>query len=243
VIRIGAVAVVVGLGVRLVRSRHRRSLHPDGRTFIGELEVWGADPPIGSALVDRGATHPVTVRVSKGIGTRAGRPDVLGLAIRVHGPQETDLLLSTAGTGRFSRHLPVPRRTFDTRFGSILAYRTGHGDKVYLGAGPDADGPPLGRTLDTVVMVARQGRARLVLHTERDGSRRPFGRLRFGPVLPASIDACLAFDPIRNAGPDLHPTGLVHAVRALAYRLSQRWRGVQPVAADASAVARTALRR
>jgi hypothetical protein len=237
---VAATAALVMLGVRLARSRHRRSLHPDGRSFLGELDVWGSDVPTGSRLIDHGASHPVTLRLSKGVGTRAGRADVLGLAIRVHGPRGVDLLLSTAGTGRLSRHLPMPRRTFDTWFGSILAYRTGGGRKVYLGARPDSDGPPLGRTLDEVVAVACQGRARLMLYADRDGSGGPFGCVSFGPVLPSEVDAEIAFDPIRNAGPDLHPTGAIHAVRAAAYRWSQRWRGVAP---DAAAVARTTLHR
>jgi hypothetical protein len=64
-----------------------------------------------------------------------------------------------------------------------------------------------------------------------------------GTPLPARIDAALAFDPVRNTTPDLHPTGLLHASRALAYPLSQRWRGADPVGPDPAAVTRTAAHR
>jgi hypothetical protein len=74
-----AASGVAALGVRLARSRHRRSLHPDGRSFTGELEVWGLDPPVGSDLIDRPARHPVTIRLSKGVGTRSGRCDIRGV--------------------------------------------------------------------------------------------------------------------------------------------------------------------
>ena len=214
-------AAAAALTVRVARSRHRRSLHPAGRSFTGELEIWGAAEPIGSGLLDQPGRYPVTVRVSKGVGTRGDRPDVLGLAIRIHG-SGTDLLLSTSGAGRLTRHVPVPRREFSTRYGSITSYRTGANRKVYLAAGPDPDAPELGRTLDEVAAMAATGRARLLLQAGDE----PVGVVSFGAPLSPGTDAGLAFDPIRNATSDLHPSGAIHGSRALAYRLSQRWRGL-----------------
>jgi hypothetical protein len=237
----GAIAVAV----RVAHARHRRILHPDGRSFVGTLEVWGpATGRTGSELVDRVGRHPVTVRISKGGGTPVALPDVLGLAVRVHGPgpgQRRDLLLSTAGTSGPLRHLPMPRRTFDTMYGSILAYRTGGSParKLYLSAVPDPTGPRLGRTLDAVVRTATGPGACLLLRADGE----PFGRLSFGAALSAAADAELAFDPVHNTSPDLHPTGLIHATRALAYRAGQRWRGLRPAPADAAAVVRTAAHR
>lgn len=233
-----AALVATALGVRVARSRHRRSLHPDGRSFTGELDVRGAGEPTGSGLIDRPARHPVTVRISRGVGTRAGRPDILGLAVRVHGAG-VDLLYSTAGRGRFTRHLPVPRRSFDTWYGTITAYRTGGGRKLYLSAEPDPDGHPLGRSLESVVTAADRDGARLLLMADD----RTFATVRFGEVLPAWTDAALAFDPVHNSTEDLHPTGTVHGLRGLTYRLSQRWRGATPVPADPDAEIRTAAHR
>ncbi|MBM2622432.1 hypothetical protein JIG36_43710 [Actinoplanes sp. LDG1-06] len=226
---VAGAALATALGVRIVRSRHRRFLHPDGRSFPGELEVWGLRT--GADLIDRPGRHRVTVRISKGGGTRPGRADVLGLAVRVHGDErDLDLLLSTCGQGRISRHLPVPRRTFDTLYGSILAYRTGTRRKIYLAARPDE---PLGADLATIA------EGRILLFADD----RPFGRVGFGRALPARTDAELAFDPIRNTAPDLHPTGAIHGTRALAYRLSQRWRGARPADPAPGAVERTAAQR
>ena len=236
-----AAAAVTALAIRVVRSRHRRFLHPDGRSFTGELTVTGL-PGTGSALLENPARHPVTLRISKGVGTRPGLPDLLGLAVRVHGPvtgHKCDLLYSTAGPGRVSRHVPAPRLGFDTVYGSILAYRTGTGRKLYLSARPDEDARPLGRTLESVVTAAERDGARLILLADGE----PFGHIRFGAAQPAEVDAALAFNPVANTGPDLHPTGLVHASRAVAYRLSQRWRGAVPAAADPDATARTAAHR
>lgn len=221
-----ATLVATAVAVRVVRSRHRRFLHPDGRSFTGELEVYGAS--IGSALLDHPGTWPATVRISRGIGRGPGRGDLLGLAVRVDG---TDLLFSTAGRGRFTRHVPTPRRSFDTFYGSILAYRTGTGRKVYLAAEPDPDSRPLGDSLESVVQAARYDGAALRLTADD----RPIAVVRFGIALPAAADAALAFDPVRNTTADLHPTGFVHSSRAAAYRLSQRWRGERPAAADRAA--------
>jgi hypothetical protein len=235
---------VAALGVRLARSRHRRSLHPDGRSFTGELEVRGLDAPVGSELIDRPGRHQVTIRLSKGVGTRSGRRDIRGVAIRVHGSgRGPDLLLSTTGTGHVTRHIPTPRTSFDARYGSITSYRTGAGRKVYLTAGPDPEGSPLGRTLESVAAAAEHHRARLLLYVDPDGTARLYGRVSFGSPLPPATDAALAFDPIRNSSNDLHPSGTVHGVRAFAYRLSQRWRGAAPAPDNPTAVARTAEHR
>jgi hypothetical protein len=207
----GVAAVVVGaaLTIRVVRSRHRRFLHPDGRCFEGEL-------------VHRSGRYRATVRVSKGIGTRGGRADIRGLAIRVHLPgrdRDLDLLLSTAGRGRIARHVPALRRTFDTGYGTITAYRTGTGRKIYLTARPDREGPALGRALDELAEGDR-----MLLGARLDGAERVVARLTLGRALPPAADGALAYDPVRNSLPELHPTGLIHRSRAFAYRISQRWR-------------------
>jgi hypothetical protein len=215
--RLFAAGVAAALSVRVMRSRRRRSLHPAGRSFTGELEVWGLPAPVGAALIDDPGRHPATVRVSKGAGTRGDRPDVLGLAIRVDG---RDLLLSTVGTGRLTRFLPAPRRGFDTLYGSIQPFRTPDGTRWHLSAVVDPDGVSFGRTLDGVASAARSDRAAFLVRA--DG--RPFGRIRLGAALTPAADAALAFDPIRRHPDGLRPTGPLTVIRAAGYRASQRWR-------------------
>lgn len=151
------------------------------------------------------------------IGTRGDRPDVRGLAIRVHLPgRDFDLLLDS--TGRRLRRFSLLRRTFNTTYGTLTSYRTGPGRKVYLRADPDPD--------HTGGFVLDAGR--------------PFAEVTVGRPLSPGADAALAFDPVRNALPDLHPTGLVHAARAFACRWSQRWRGATPARPNPHAVKSTA---
>jgi hypothetical protein len=241
--RVLAVTAAAALGVRLVQARKTRFLHPDGRSFAGELTVWGTGEPTGAALIDRPGRHPATVRISKGAGTKPGRHDVLGFSLRITN-MRCDLLFSTAGRGRWLRHLPVLRGSFDTLYGTILPYRTGTGTKLYLTAEPDPRGLPLGNTLETVAQAAAVQGGELLLGAARGGAAAvPWGRVRFGDGLPALVDAELAFDPIRNAPPDLHPTGTIHGVRAAAYRLSQQWRGARPAGTNPAAVARTTSHR
>ena len=241
-----AAAVAAAVAVRVAHSRDRRFLHPDGRSFTGDLEVWGALEPTGAELLDRPGRHPVTLRISKGIGTRPGRPDVLGVGLRVHGPvagRRHDLLFSTSGRGRVLHHVPVLRDSFDTVYDSILPYRTASGRKFHLGVQADPDSGPLGRTLESVVTAAGAGGGHLLLMLSRGGEVEVVGRVRFDSVLTPDEDAGLAFDPVRNVPADLYPIGFVHGTRSLAYPLSQRWRGTRTAAPDSAAVARTALHR
>jgi hypothetical protein len=222
-----------------VSHGRQRLLHPDGRSFAGELEVTGHESVAGPGVLEPGARHPVTVRLSKGVGTRGDRLDVRGVAVRLHLPgRDLDLLLSTAGTGPLSRHVPALRRSFDTTYGSITAYRSRTLGKVYLFAGPDREAPALGRTL------ADLGEGdRLRLGFRRAGVARSIGRVTLGAALAPETDAALAFDGIRNSLPGLHPTGTIHGVRAFAYRFSQRRRGATPVPDNPAAVARTNAHR
>lgn len=238
------------LGARVAGARRQRLLHPLGRSFTGEVQIWGMPgDAAGVDLLDRPARYPATVRVSKGAPTPTGWPDVLGLAIRVHPPdgEPFDLLLSTTGPLPVVRHLPLPRRTFAAFYGSLLSYRTGAGgagSRLYLAALPDPTSTPLGATLDRVAAAAVDDGARFLLAAAGvRGAWRPFGRLTFGAPLPAPVDAALAFDPTRHQTPGLSPAGLIQALRGLTYRSSQAWRGADPEPAGPSALeTATALR-
>lgn len=237
--RLVLAAAGAGLAVRILHSRHRRFLHPDGRSFRADLVVRGAATATGSTFLDRPGRYRAAVRLSKGAGTRGGRADIRGVAVRVHLPaRDLDLLLSTAGYGRVTRHLPALRRSFDVAYSSITAYRTGSRTKLYPSAWPDPDGPALGASLADLAAGAR-----IELGVRYGGTQHPYGRVTLDSELPPATDAALAFDPVRNSGPDLHPTGFVHRLRASAYRLSQRWRGAVPAAPNPAALARAADHR
>lgn len=205
---------------RLARWRGGRLLHPRGMSFTGQADVRG---PLAVRLLGAPGRCPATVRLSRGVPTPDGWPDVLGLAVRLHTPTGLfDLLLSTTAGPPLLRHLPLPRRDFAGPYGSLVGFRV-DGRRTYLLA--RASGP-LGRTLAEVAGTAARGAARLELSAAGlTGPARPFALLTLGERLPAEVDAALAFDPAGNHCSELRPRGLVPWLRTVSYPYSQRVRG------------------
>lgn len=185
------------------RLRAARAFHPAGEVVGGVLIREGLQPPIGVAWLDGSGRQEVLVRLSRGIGLPRPCPDVLGLAIRVPGPDGPhDLLLSTGGRSVPARHLPIPRRTDRSGYTSIASFRTVAGP-VMVGAFPDTTG----FTLQAARPLGRWHRfARLELDAGPANDRR------------------IAFDPVRYPIAGLRmPPGLA-MLRAAAYAGSRRGR-------------------
>ncbi|MEV4315679.1 hypothetical protein [Actinocrispum sp. NPDC049592] len=159
--------------------------------------------------------------MSKGLGLPGAFPDVLGLAVRVPqsaGPgRPVDLLLSTAGSGRLTRWLPVPRRDWSRHavYGSIMPFRSDSG-LLWIAAVPEPRSTPLPALLDALPFVVD-----LMLATPTSPWR-AWGRLVISEHVPGMR---VRFDPIGNAHPHLVPVprALSH-LRKLAYAGSQRVR-------------------
>lgn len=217
----------IGRAGRLARWRGGRLLHPRGISFTGRIDVWGWP---GVRLLGAPGRHPVTVRFSRGTPTPAGWPDLLGLAVRLHGPAGPfDLLLSTTAGPPLLRHVPVPRRDFAGPYGSLVGYRV-DGRRVYVLARAPR---PLGRGLAEVAAVAARDGVRLeLLAAGAAGGWSAFGRVAVGERLPAEVDAALAFDPDGARGSPLRPRGLIQRLRRATYPFSQRIRGAARDQAD-----------
>ncbi|MEH1167501.1 phosphodiesterase [Micromonospora sp. CPCC 205539] len=225
-----AATAVVRAAAALTRLRRGRLVHPAGRSFTGEVQIWGTPgPPTGVALLDSPGRYPATVRLSKGVPTPGGWPDVLGLAVRVHTDTDTgrpfDLLVSSSGAAPGLRHLPLPRRRFSGTYSTIMCYRTRH-RRLWLAALADPDAVDLGRSLAAVAAATRTDAPRLVLAVASAvGPWRPFGEVSLGAQLSARDDAALAFDPLGNLPPDLRVAGVLAWLRDQTYRGSRRARG------------------
>ncbi|MEV6711508.1 hypothetical protein AB0M48_05610 [Lentzea sp. NPDC051208] len=155
------------------------------------------------------ASATVLARLSKGVGTGRGRPDVLGLALRI--PTESgawDLLLSTTGTGKWTRFIPmIARRWRDARLSTLTPYRY-DGELVWFMALPGAGEPPAQFTLHASGRDAAWHEvAEVVLHSH-------------------DSDMTTAFDPVHNLPPELRlaPDWLAK-LRQQAYVGSRRGRG------------------
>jgi hypothetical protein len=185
----------------LAKARGNRALHPRGVQLTGELTGTAPFP----------ANAPVTVRLSKGAGTGPGRPDVLGIALRV--PTESgdwDLLLSSTGTGERTRLLPKFVRTWrDARLGTLTPYRY-RGELLWFMAVPDDGDPPRRFTIHQSGKKADWREvAEVTLHPQ-EGTASP-----------------VAFDPVLNRPPgmELAPRWLA-VLREKAYEGSRRGRHV-----------------
>jgi hypothetical protein len=200
----------------LARRRHGKPMHPRGAVFVAVLERRGSRPPWGVRWLDEAARERVVVRLSRGAGLPASLPDLLGLAVRIPGPDgaPVDLLLSSSGAGRADRYLIAPRRDAATAYCSLMGYRTDAGTLV-LGARPERRQVPsephaLAAAVDGEPLVFTLAAA------TRLGPWRPFARLALTtPTEP--LDPDVRFDAVQNPPPGLTPDGPMARFRAPAY--------------------------
>ncbi|MDQ4006112.1 MAG: hypothetical protein M3135_07445 [Actinomycetota bacterium] len=223
----------VALGA-LSALRGRRVFHPVGVAYRARCHVAVGDPQILPP-----GDHDAVVRFSRGAGLPTSLPDVLGIAVKLHGlghdDGDQDFLLASSASPPGVRRLLLPRRGFPgRRFSSILAYRFDGHDPILIGAllwGPES-------RLDDPQRAPRLPGG--VIHIEaagRFGDWRGVGRLDIGERLPLPMSDELRFDPWATSDA-LVPTGLLNAVRAPAYRASQfarlflGWRQADPKETD-----------
>ena len=216
---VGALARAAGRGVAvplgaIARWRGGKPMHPRGAVFDAVLERRGSDPAWGVPWLDARAGDPAVVRLSRGLGLPSSLPDLLGLAVRLPGPDPVDLLLSTTGRGRLTRLLPTARRDTAAFYSSIMGYRSDAGS-LRLAALPAADG--VSSEPDELATQVAVQELRFTLAAARGtGPWRPFGVLTLtGPV--AGLDPAVRFDAVQNPPPGLVPDGPMARFRAPAY--------------------------
>ncbi|WP_432496953.1 hypothetical protein [Kineococcus gypseus] len=166
--------------------RRGKAVHTLGAVVAGEVVRHGLREPTGVAWLDEPGVDRAVVRLSRAAGTRRPLPDVLGLAVRVAGPdgEPRDLLLATTGDTGLRRR--VLRPALDWRsgtYGSVAAYRTPAGP-LLLGA------------------RWRSGRFLLAVAAPR-GPWRPFAELRLHEDPATAPDRVLTFDPGRYPVPGM----------------------------------------
>jgi len=188
--------------------RRRRIFHPVGTAYDASFRVHGGSR--GAVLLDEAARRPCIVRLSRGIGLRAPRPDVLGVAVRVpdaYGPgAHQDLLLATAGTAPVLRSvLGVARSAGRGHYSSVLPYRIG-GAPAYVGARPLAPGPSGSRFALEVAPPLGDWTEVGVLELGRRWDDEASDALRFNPFF---------------AGGGIEPAGALQTLRRRAYAGSQ----------------------
>jgi hypothetical protein len=207
-------AVAVPLAA-LAHLRSAKPMHPRGVAFAAVLDRRGLG--VGIDWLDATGTDDVLVRLSRGAGLPPRFPDLLGLALRLPGTPPVDVLLSSAGQGRWARRLPVPRRDAATPYGSLMAYGSTAGP-VRLVAVPR--GGPLPSDRDGLTRAA-PGRVVTLSAAVARGPWRPFGTVVLGaPTDPR--DPPVHFDAVLHAPPGLRADGPLARFRRPAYAAARR---------------------
>lgn len=217
----------------LARARRARAFHPRGTLFVGALRVTEPGSALGAALVAAAGEPDSTVlaRLSKAVGTPAGVPDLLGVALRLDtadGP--LDLLFTTTGRRRGTRLLLAPARGWCRRpYSTLLPYRL-RGGRTIPTLEPLARERPVGASLAAARDAVRAAPLVFAVTEPAPGDgRRAVAVLELTAAVPGDDDP-IAFDPVRNAHPALRPARVLTGLRRWSYTGSRRGRGADPAA-------------
>jgi hypothetical protein len=212
---------VRSLFTRVASKKGDRVFHAAGDAYHGSVR--GAD----------GATHPAVIRVSRGGASKPGRPDILGVAVKVMAPAgEQDFLLVSAFAERgLGARVPSFRGSLAGQpISSLTSFRAAGRKGPITGKLPSAFSPPL--DLERGVGPAMQRRAfTLSIQDARlfasSPKSTPLARVtvHFDQPLNAADRAGLRFTPFHDAG-GVEPVGLINALRKAAYQGSQAGRGL-----------------
>jgi hypothetical protein len=219
----------------LAALRRRRSLHPTGVGYQGELLVCGGPGRPGVPLLRPGAAYPALLRFSRGAGLPEPLPDALGVAVKLpdaHGPgADQDLLLTSSTSRPLLRRLLFPARSFVRgAFSTALRYDLG-GERVVVLLVPAPTGNRrspggVGRSGGALAELRAAAVAGLGLELRTAGTFGPSQRLAtltVGQPLSAEQTQALRFNPW-TTGPGIRPSGWLNLLRDAAYRASQRGR-------------------
>ncbi|MFI2780780.1 phosphodiesterase [Streptomyces sp. ALB3] len=226
------------LAFRTARAAARRrgsrpALHPDGVIMTGRIEVPARVTRWDVPWLDIPGSHAVTARWSRAAGLPRPLPDGAGMALRVAdaaGPgRPLDLLLTTSGRGRWSRHVPLPRTSATAGpYSTLLPYLVG-GRRGVLAVFPE---PGARRILTDPAAVGAAAAVRPLAFRLCFGSGaawRPLARLfLLGEEPTARSQQGAAFDPYSNLLPDLRPVDRLRTLRVAAYAGSRAGRQARP---------------
>lgn len=225
-----ASAVEVGFRV-LARLRGAPALHPRGLTCTAEVEVVDdGSGPWGVPWLDTPRRHSATVRLSRAGGLPRRLPDGLGLAVRVPhadgAERALDLLLTSSGRGRATRHLPLPRADAERGpYSSLLPYRVAGRSRLLAAFPRRTRRAPVHGDPESLADALAAGPLVLDLCAETaDRSWRRFGVLTVEAVLPVGQEQSLDFDIYGHSVRGFAPGGALAATRRAAYRGSRAGR-------------------
>jgi hypothetical protein len=210
--------VVSRVFARLARLRRAPAFHPRGVLLAGRIVVTDPGSGLAAALGGAASGTAVLVRLSKGIGTPAGLPDLLGFAVRIERPARgpIDLLLTSTGRHRGSDLLLTPARGWlRNPYSTLLPYQVPDGRAVLRVVAAEPGRAVGARCSDAVAAVDEAPLRFAVLE-----GRRVVGHI----VLERAERGDIAFDPVLHVDAALRPDRLLSALRVRAYQGSRAGR-------------------
>ncbi|MFF9094415.1 phosphodiesterase [Streptomyces sp. NPDC014802] len=213
----------------LARLRGAPALHPDGLTCAADLEVAdGGRGRWGVPWLDRPGHHAATARLSRAAGLPWRLPDGLGLAVRVDDAdgagKPLDLLFTSSGRGRLTRHLPLPRAdVLAGPYSSLLSYRVGGRPSLLAALPRRSRRLPVHGDPTSVARALRAGPLVFDLCAEAAGRAfwRPFAVLTVHTALQIPAKQSADFDIYERDARQFTPGPALAAVRRAAYRGSR----------------------
>ncbi|MEU4800291.1 phosphodiesterase [Streptomyces sp. NPDC023327] len=207
-------------GTYPVSVRWSRALGLPGRLPDGfGLAVRVPDPEGLGRGRDAGGPEPS----GRGLGAGGSDPSGRGPGAEERG-MDLDLLFTSSGPGRLTRHLPLPRvEPLAGPYSTLLSYRVGARERV-LALFPAAGGTDPTGELPALRGALARGPVRFDLRAAAPDE--PWRTMATLTLHDLRTDAArVSYDPYVNCLPTLHPTRRLRGLRIAAYAGSRAGRG------------------
>ena len=216
-------AVFRGVFGAILLVRRPRPIHAHGVVLSGTLTRHPHRQRSGLGWVDAPSADEVEVlaRASRSVGLPAPLPDLVGLALRIDGPDgPADVELASTGFGVPGRFVLAPHRSPSrARLGTLFPYRGAAGPVLLCARTLEPRDLPVG--LDALEARLRDEVWRLEVYWATPRSRwRAFALLELRAT--GESDAGLRFDAVEHPLPGVGTYAWAAAVRQPSYRLSRR---------------------
>jgi hypothetical protein len=202
--------------------RRKKPLHPRGVLLDATVHRRGAPVRWDAAWLDEPGEDRGIARLSRAVGLPGQVPDIMGLALALHGPAATryDLLLASTGRGQLMRFVLTFRRDLTRAFySSLFPYASASGP-VLLAAVPaqaaSREVPEIPRHPSSVPLEFR------LLAAPPRGHWQDYGLLRLTARDEADPDPPVSFDPVLNPLPGLRYYAPLTQLREPAYAGARR---------------------